>query len=89
MKDLKNYFIFFDFAETPQTFLDYLNKHQFGWRCADRVWFVKSKDSAEEVFNNLNKGLNDKDKLVVTEVDKPIFRQGFRSDCDKWFDYKY
>ena len=86
---MKNYFVFFDFFETPDNFLKFFEAHQFSWKCTDRVWYLKSKHSAKHIFDELSKGLNEKDKLIVTEVDKPIHRQGFNEDCDLWFDYKY
>jgi chromosomal replication initiation ATPase DnaA len=82
---MKNYIICYNGGvNVQQEFLDELRSFQYRWFCMDNINIVRTKKSLEELFEIFSAKINDKDKLVITEICSPALHTGYNDKCETW-----
>jgi len=54
------------------------------WHCLDSTWIIVTNDSAEAVRNNLQRYIDQNDKILVAAIGAPGAWRGFDKECGNW-----
>lgn len=84
---MKSYIICYNGGvNIQQEFLDALRSFQYRWFCMDNINIIKTEKSLDEMFQIFSTKINDKEKLVITEICSPAMHCGYNDKCETWLD---
>ena len=86
---MKNYIICYDGGiNIQQEFLDELRSFQYRWFCMNNInIIIITEKSLEELFEIFSTKINNKEKLVITEICGPAVHTGYNHKCEVWLNH--
>lgn len=66
----KLYLISYDITETDNYFelIEEIKKSEGWWHYLERTWIIKTKESADEIWERLENKINKKNNLLIAEL---------------------